>query len=56
MSDASAHPSATIRGGLSVRSAFPAPPCGFTDERMEKELIPLVKKAAEEISTKLGYQ
>jgi DNA-binding IclR family transcriptional regulator len=31
-------------------------PCmRLTEERMEKELIPIVKKAAEEISTKLGY-
>jgi DNA-binding IclR family transcriptional regulator len=28
----------------------------FPDERMEKELIPLVKKASEEISAKLGFQ
>jgi hypothetical protein len=27
----------------------------FTDERMDKELIPLVKRAGEEISTKLGF-
>lgn len=31
------------------------PSMRFTDERMEKELIPLVKQAAEEISMKLGY-
>jgi DNA-binding IclR family transcriptional regulator len=28
----------------------------FTDDRMDKELIPLVTKAAKEISTKLGFQ
>jgi hypothetical protein len=27
----------------------------FSDERLEKELIPLVLKAGEEISSKLGY-
>ena len=27
----------------------------FSDERLEKELVPLVQKAAEEISTTLGY-
>jgi DNA-binding IclR family transcriptional regulator len=27
----------------------------FSEDRVEKELIPLVKKAADEISTKLGY-
>jgi DNA-binding IclR family transcriptional regulator len=27
----------------------------FSDERLEQELIPLVKKAADEISGKLGY-
>jgi DNA-binding IclR family transcriptional regulator len=27
----------------------------FSDERLDKELVPLVQKAAEEISTKLGY-
>ena len=31
------------------------PSMRFTDERMEKELIPLVMQAAEEISMKLGY-
>lgn len=31
------------------------PSMRFTDERMDKELIPLVKKAADEISMKLGY-
>ncbi|RNC66613.1 MAG: IclR family transcriptional regulator [Desulfuromonadales bacterium] len=31
------------------------PSMRFTDERMDKELIPLVKQAAEEISMKLGY-
>lgn len=31
------------------------PSMRFTDERMEKELIPLVKQAAEEISMKLGF-
>jgi DNA-binding IclR family transcriptional regulator len=31
------------------------PSMRFTDERMEKELIPLVTQAAEEISMKLGY-
>ena len=31
------------------------PSMRFSDERMDQELIPLVKKAAEEISGKLGY-
>lgn len=31
------------------------PSMRFTDERLEKELIPLVKKAADEISMKLGF-
>ncbi len=40
-----------IIGAVSISG----PSMRFTDERMEKELIPLVKRAAEEISTKLGY-
>jgi IclR family KDG regulon transcriptional repressor len=40
-----------IVGALSISG----PTMRFTDERMEKELIPVVKKAAQEISTKLGY-
>lgn len=31
------------------------PSMRFTDERLDKELIPLVKKAADEISMKLGF-
>ncbi|MBT0663466.1 IclR family transcriptional regulator [Geobacter pelophilus] len=40
-----------IIGAVSISG----PSMRFTDERIEKELIPLVKKAGEEISTKLGY-
>ena len=40
-----------IIGAVSISG----PSMRFSDERLEKELIPLVKKAAEEISTKLGY-
>jgi IclR family transcriptional regulator, KDG regulon repressor len=40
-----------IVGAVSVSG----PSMRFSDERMEKELIPLVKRAAEEISLKLGY-
>ena len=40
-----------IIGAVSISG----PSMRFTDERLEKELIPMVKKAAEEISTKLGY-
>lgn len=40
-----------IIGAVSISG----PSMRFSEERMEKELIPLVKKAAEEISTKLGY-
>jgi DNA-binding IclR family transcriptional regulator len=40
-----------IVGAISVSG----PSMRFTEERMEKELIPLVKRSAEEISTKLGY-
>jgi len=40
-----------IIGAVSISG----PSMRFTDERVEKELIPLVKKAGEEISTKLGY-
>ena len=40
-----------IVGALSISG----PTMRLTDERMEKELIPMVRKAAEEISTKLGY-
>ncbi|HEX2770007.1 MAG TPA: IclR family transcriptional regulator C-terminal domain-containing protein, partial [Geobacteraceae bacterium] len=41
-----------IIGALSISG----PSMRLTDERMEKELIPIVKKAADDISTKLGYQ
>jgi hypothetical protein len=27
----------------------------FSDERMEKELIPMIKQAADELSTRLGF-
>jgi len=40
-----------IVGAISISG----PSMRLTDERMEKELIPMVKKAAEEISGKLGY-
>lgn len=40
-----------IVGAVSISG----PSMRFTDERMEKELIPLVKRASEEISSKLGY-
>jgi len=40
-----------IIGAVSVSG----PSMRFSDERLEQELIPLVKKAAEEISGKLGY-
>ena len=40
-----------IIGAVSISG----PSMRFSDERMEKELIPLVQKAGEEISTKLGY-
>ncbi len=40
-----------IIGAVSISG----PSMRFTDERMDKELIPLVKKAGEEISTKLGF-
>ena len=40
-----------IIGAVSISG----PSMRFSDERMEKELIPLVQRAAEEISTKLGY-
>lgn len=40
-----------IIGAVSISG----PSMRFTDERVEKDLIPLVKKAGEEISTKLGY-
>ncbi len=40
-----------IIGAVSISG----PSMRLTEERMEKELIPIVKKAAEEISTKLGY-
>jgi len=40
-----------IIGAVSISG----PSMRFSDERIEKELIPLVKKAAEEISSKLGY-
>jgi DNA-binding IclR family transcriptional regulator len=41
-----------IIGAVSISG----PSMRFLDERVDKELIPLVKKAAEEISTKLGFQ
>jgi DNA-binding IclR family transcriptional regulator len=40
-----------IIGAVSISG----PSMRFSPERMEKELIPLVRKAGEEISTKLGY-
>jgi DNA-binding IclR family transcriptional regulator len=40
-----------IVGAVSISG----PSMRFTDERMEKELIPLVRRASEEISSKLGY-
>jgi DNA-binding IclR family transcriptional regulator len=40
-----------IVGAVSISG----PSMRFSDERMEKELIPLVLKAGEEISSKLGY-
>jgi DNA-binding IclR family transcriptional regulator len=40
-----------IVGAVSISG----PSMRFTDERMEKELIPLVTRAGEEISSKLGY-
>ena len=40
-----------IIGAVSISG----PSMRFTDERVEKELIPLVKRAGDEISTKLGY-
>jgi IclR family transcriptional regulator, KDG regulon repressor len=40
-----------IIGAVSISG----PSMRFTDDRMENELIPLVQRAAEEISTKLGY-
>ena len=40
-----------IIGAVSISG----PSMRFTDERMENELIPLVKKAGDDISTKLGY-
>ena len=40
-----------IIGAVSISG----PSMRFTDERLEKELIPLVLRASEEISTKLGY-
>lgn len=40
-----------IIGAVSISG----PSMRFSDERIDKELIPLVKKAAEEISSKLGF-
>jgi DNA-binding IclR family transcriptional regulator len=40
-----------IVGAVSISG----PSMRFTDERLEKELIPLVESASEEISTNLGY-
>ena len=41
-----------IIGAVSISG----PSMRFPDERVEKQLIPLVMKAAEEISAKLGFQ
>jgi DNA-binding IclR family transcriptional regulator len=41
-----------IIGAVSISG----PSMRFTDERVAKELIPLVMKASEEISAKLGFQ
>ncbi|MBI5657033.1 MAG: IclR family transcriptional regulator C-terminal domain-containing protein, partial [Geobacter sp.] len=40
-----------IIGAVSISG----PSMRFTEERVDKELVPLVKRAAEEISSKLGY-
>jgi DNA-binding IclR family transcriptional regulator len=40
-----------IIGAVSISG----PSMRFTDERLEKELIPLAVRAGEEISRKLGY-
>jgi DNA-binding IclR family transcriptional regulator len=40
-----------IVGAVSISG----PSMRFSDERMQKELIPMVVKAGEEISSKLGY-
>lgn len=40
-----------VVGAISISG----PSMRLTDERIEKDLIPMVKKAAEEISNKLGY-
>ena len=44
-------PDSRIIGAVSVSG----PSMRFTDERLEKELIPLVIRSGEEISHKLGY-
>lgn len=41
-----------VVGGLTVSG----PASRLTDERIEKELVPLVKRAGAEISTRLGYE
>ncbi len=41
-----------IIGAVSISG----PSMRFTEDRMDKELIPLVTKAAREISSKLGFQ
>lgn len=41
-----------IIGAISISG----PSMRFSDDRIEKELVPLVLKASEEISTKLGFQ
>ena len=40
-----------IVGALSISG----PATRFSDERLEKELVPLVTRAAEELSTRLGF-
>jgi DNA-binding IclR family transcriptional regulator len=40
-----------VVGAISISG----PSMRLTDDRIEKELVPLVKKAADEISTKLGF-
>ncbi len=41
-----------VVGGISVSG----PASRLSDERIERELVPLVKKAGAEISTRLGYE
>jgi DNA-binding IclR family transcriptional regulator len=40
-----------IVGALSLSG----PSMRFSDERMEKELIPMIKQATDELSTRLGF-